>query len=29
MLTHDEEAQFLPEFAALMPAQRARFLDAK
>lgn len=28
MPTHEEEAQFLREFAALTPAQRARFLDA-
>jgi len=28
MPTHEEEAQFLREFAALTSAQRARFLDA-
>jgi hypothetical protein len=28
MPTHDEDLQFLREFAALSPAQRARFLDA-
>ncbi len=28
MPTHDEESQFLREFAALAPAQRAQFLDA-
>ena len=28
MPTHEEFAQFLREFAALTPAQQARFLDA-
>lgn len=28
MPTHEEEARFLREFAALTPTQRARFLDA-